>query len=282
MYGIIGTVPDLKFPLMHGIIRLHDGFLQIDEMRIPVNRGTPALIASAVKASEATGSDEIYAFLIGDTGRGEGSRELYKFLVQNITEFDFDVLTFHYIQPDVDWHNKVFLAVEKIKKRPLMIADAGFMYAAKMSGQAPSYDFFTPDIGELAFLADEEAPHPFYTRGFILHQNNNALDLIKRAYEYENAAKYLLVKGKKDYIVKDNKILSEVDTPSIEAMEAIGGTGDSLTGLLTVLSTNYELHDAATKAAKANRLAGYYAEVTPATQIIKLIEQIPRALSEAD
>jgi ADP-dependent NAD(P)H-hydrate dehydratase / NAD(P)H-hydrate epimerase len=62
------------------------------------------------------------------------------------------------------------------------------MYAAKMSGQAPSYDVFTPDMGELAFLADESAPHPFYTRGFILHEENRAPELIKRAYQHENAA----------------------------------------------------------------------------------------------
>jgi ADP-dependent NAD(P)H-hydrate dehydratase / NAD(P)H-hydrate epimerase len=52
-----------------------------------------------------------------------------------------------------------------MNRRPILIADAGFMYAAKMSGQAACYDFFTPDVGELAFLADEMAPHPFYTRG---------------------------------------------------------------------------------------------------------------------
>ena len=63
------------------------------------------------------------------------------------------------------------------------------MYAAKMSGQAASYDLFTPDAGELAFLADETAPHPFYTRGFILHENNKIPDLINRAYSHKNAAK---------------------------------------------------------------------------------------------
>ncbi|MFO7970579.1 MAG: sugar kinase, partial [Desulfobacterales bacterium] len=56
--------------------------------------------------------------------------------------------------------------------RPTLIADAGFMYAAKMSGLSEAYELFTPDAGELAFLADEEAPHPFYTRGFILHEEN--------------------------------------------------------------------------------------------------------------
>jgi hypothetical protein len=33
-------------------------------------------------------------------------------------------------------------------------------------------------------------------------------------------------------------------------------------------------------AAKANRLAGYYARPTPATQVIEIIRQIPRALEE--
>ena len=57
--------------------------------------------------------------------------------------------------------NRVLFAVEEMAKRPVLIADAGFMYAAKMSGQSSKYDLFTPDVGELAFLADEEAPHPF-------------------------------------------------------------------------------------------------------------------------
>ncbi|MEA2039117.1 MAG: hypothetical protein U9N82_04730 [Thermodesulfobacteriota bacterium] len=45
-----------------------------------------------------------------------------------------------------------------------------------------AYDLFTPDVGELAFLADEAAPHPFYASGFILHQEKRIPDLIKRAY----------------------------------------------------------------------------------------------------
>jgi hypothetical protein len=61
------------------------------------------------------------------------------------------------------------------------------MYVAKMSGQASQYDLFTL-MWELAFLADEEAPHPFYTRGFILHEDNPPPDLISRAYTFDNAA----------------------------------------------------------------------------------------------
>ena len=206
---------------------------------------------------------------------------LYQFLARQLREFEFQVLTFHYLQPDVDWHNKVLFAVEEMKQRPILIADAGFMYAAKMSGQAPCYDFFTPDVGELAFLADEIAPHPFYTRGFILHQDANVPDLIKRAYQHCNAATHLVVKGKSDYIVHKNKVVEKIDHPSFEAMEAIGGTGDTLTGLLTVLcGADFKPTNAAVLAAKANRWTGFYANPTPATQVSELIDKIPQALSK--
>ncbi len=86
-------------------------------------------------------------------------------------------------------------------RRPLLIADAGFMYAAKMSGQVAAYDCFTPDAGELAFPADDQAPHPFYTQGFILHQHDKIEALIDQAYRHDNAAAHLLVKGAADRVV---------------------------------------------------------------------------------
>jgi len=280
MLGIVGTVPDRQFPLIHGKTRWADGHIRINDRSISVNRGTPALLGAALKASECINGPEIYAFLVGDVGRGDGSRKLYRFLEQHLPNFDFQVLTFHYLQPDVDWHNKVLFAIETMRRRPILIADAGFMYAAKMSGQACSYDFFTPDVGELAFLADEQAPHPFYTRGFILHQNNKVTDLIRLAYRHRNAAAHLLVKGKLDYIVHENQVVETVDHPSFPAMEAIGGTGDSLTGLLTVLcGAGFKLTDAAVSAAKANRRTGRYVDLNPATQVSELIDKIPQALS---
>ena len=150
-----------------------------------------------------------------------------------------------------------------------------------MSGNALSYDLFTPDVGELAFLADETAPHPIYTRGFILHDDNKMPDLIAQAYVNNNAAQYLLVKGAKDYVSDKENILATIDNPMVESMEAIGGTGDTLTGIVSALiATGMAIKDAAIIAAKANRLAGYYASPTPATQVSEIVEQIPRALRE--
>lgn len=279
MLGVVGTVPDPRFPLTHGRVRLIGNHLCINDQRIPVNRGTPALLAAAIKASECINRPEIYAFIVGDIGKGDGSRALYQFLSNHLLEFDFQVLTFHYLQPDVDWHNKVLFAIESMNRRPILIADAGFMYAAKMSGQAPYYDFFTPDVGELAFLADEFAPHPFYTRGFILHQDDDAPTLIRRAYQHQNTARYLLVKGKIDFIVDEKRIVGIVDNPSFDAMEAIGGTGDTLTGLLTVLCSSHTPPSAAILAARSNRWAGYYSNPSPATQVVELIDVVPQALS---
>ncbi len=97
--------------------------------------------------------------LVGDCGTGKGSDEAYTWLSENLPSIaekaGLEGLTFHYFYPDLDGHNRVFMAFEDLKPKPMLVADAGFMYVAKMSGYATSYDLFAPDIGELAFLADE-------------------------------------------------------------------------------------------------------------------------------
>ena len=281
MLAVVGTIPDQNFPLIAGKVTLDGNRICIEGKKVDVNRGTPALLAAAYKAGEALGRPELFGHLVGDIGLGDGSKRLYEYLTENLEHLSFSAITFHYLQPDVDWHNRVLFALKKMAKRPALIADAGFMYAAKMSGQSQEYDLFTPDIGELAFLADETAPHPFYTRGFILHEENRVPDLIARAYEYNNASRSLLIKGEKDYLANRQGIQATVNGYMERAMEAIGGTGDTLTGIAAALiESGMEISNAAIVAAKANRLAGYYARPTPATQVIEIIRQIPGALEE--
>lgn len=285
MLAIVGTVPDPDFPLVEGEVGLQDGELVVDGRRVEVNRGTPALAAAAIKACEVLGAPAPFVYLVGDIGMGQGSRGLYEYLANVLRGTSFRSLTFHYLQPDVDGHNRVLFAVEEMAQRPLLIADAGFMYAAKMSGQAESFDLFTPDAGELAFLADEDAPHPFYTRGFILHEENRVPEQVSRAYKHGNAARLLLIKGAQDSVADRSGILKTVSHPSEEAMEAIGGTGDTLTGLVAALAQHglgngMDLEQAAVIAARVNRLAGSYARPTPATRILDIVDTIPRALEE--
>ena len=281
MLLIVGTVPEADFPLIEGEALLAGSNLTVAGRQISVNRGTPALLAAAATTLACLHQPSPYTCLAGDTGMGGGSRLLYEHLVQILPHRDFGVLCFHYLQPDVDWHNRVLFAVQDMHPRPLLIADAGFMYVAKMSGQAGEYDLFTPDAGELAFLADETAPHPFYTRGFILHGQNSVADLITRAYAHHNASRLLLVKGATDYLANSQGILATVAEPRIEALEAIGGTGDTLTGIAAALVANgLDLEAAALLAAKANRLAGSLAHPTPATQVAEIIQHIPQALAQ--
>lgn len=278
MLAIIGTVPEEDFPITFGKANLDNDFLVVDNKKILIQRGTTALIASACKIFEFLNKDFPYVYLVGDTGKGIGSRKLYEYFVKDIKKRSFQTLTFHYLMPDADWCNKILFAIEELKERPFLIADAGFMYAGKMSGNAKHFDLFTPDPGELAFLADEEAPHPFYTRGFLLQDENKVEELINRAYEHENAPKYLIVKGKADYIVKDGKVIEIVSEPVIEALEPIGGTGDSITGIVSALiDSGYEVQKACIFASKINRVAGKLANPDPSTQISEIIKLIPQA-----
>ena len=290
MLAVIGTVPDQDFSLATGRVDMTGNQLSINGKDILINRGTPALLGAMMTALKALSRSQDAAgdnienatgFIAGDIGLGNGSIKLYQYLVDNISHMDIDVIVFHYLQPDVDWHNKILFKLNDLKKKPIIIADAGFMYAAKMSGLASSYDLFTPDVGELAFLADEKAPHPFYTRGFILHENNKIPDLISRAYTHDNAPKHLLVKGSTDYVADKDGIMFSVNSPVVEAMEAMGGTGDTLTGIVTALiGTGMEIPKAAKIAAKINRLAGHFANPTPATQVYEIIKHIPTALEK--
>ena len=279
---IIGTVPDEGFPLLEGSCEYSNGALSVNGDKITVARGTPALMATATLAAQTLGIDPPTVLIAGDIGKGTGSVKVYSHLLNTLRDRSETLFVFHYLQPDLDWHNRIFLELEELPEKPLLIADAGYMYVAKMSGLAPSYDLFTPDIGELAFLADESAPHPFYTRGFLLQDESEAEELIKRAYEQENAARHLLVKGRCDHVASSEGILASICEPCIENMEPIGGTGDILTGLVAALiQSNMSIPDAAAIAAKANRLLGLFANPTPAFSVAELLPYLPRALEKA-
>ena len=135
--------------------------------------------------------------------------------------------------------------------------------------------------GELAFLADDKADHPAYTRGFICHLEGEVLNLIKRAYDNKNAAKYMCIKGSTDYVCHEGEILSNVNEPDIDILESIGGTGDTITGIASALIyQGISIDKATTQASKINRWAGKIANPTPATQIYEIIKQIPKALDK--
>lgn len=74
MFAIVGTVPDENFPLVSGEVSLQEDQICIGNLTAPVNRGTPALIAAAIKTGEVLGLPHPVGFLVGDIGTGKGSR----------------------------------------------------------------------------------------------------------------------------------------------------------------------------------------------------------------
>lgn len=292
---ICGTVPDDAFPLCMGTWKVEGNMLVPENVTVcgeeafvpsvPVERGTPALAAAAVLALEAMGGEPPSVLLAGDCGSSTGSGRLYVFLsswLQSPDSADLAGLTFHYLFPSVDGHNRILMALEERGRPvPALIADAGFMYAAKMSGYASRYDVFTPDAGELAFLADEKAPHPFYTRGFLLAGDRDVPELARLAWDHGDSARFLLVKGAVDMVVEEGRVCGRVEDPCLPFMEPVGGTGDLVTGLLTAFaSAGVPLKEACLLAARSARRTGELTNPTPATGIAAFMPFIGGGLAK--
>lgn len=277
---LAGTIPDHTLSLALGSASLSRSALIIDGRSFSVNRGTAAMIGAVCATADFFGDTAPECVVGGDIGTREGSREVYRHLIKHLPKAHADTLCLHYIIPDIGLHNQVLTAVRKMQAKPVMIADAGFMYVAKASGQASFYDIFLPDIGELAFLADEKASHPAYTRGFLTRLEVDPKELIKKAYAFGTSGRCLCVKGRTDYICLDGAMIDQIDKPLIEELEPIGGTGDTITGMTAgLVHHGYSIADACTAACRANRMAGLLARPTPATQIHEIIARIPDALS---
>ena len=163
-----------------------------------------------------------------------------------------------------------------------MIADAAAMYAAKAAGLAPSFDIFTPDLSEMAFLADPDAMHPAYVSRHLFESDASKIpELVAAAYRHKNAAKMLLVKGSTDYIASDGKIIETISQPEVPALEAIGGTGDTISGMVgAFIHGGLRALDAARVTFRANRTAGQVAGATPATRISEIIEALSRVFEK--
>jgi NAD(P)H-hydrate repair Nnr-like enzyme with NAD(P)H-hydrate dehydratase domain len=285
MLLLVGTVPSPGLPLIHGRVSYNDTLRLGTALEIPRGRlmhCTTAMMATAAVVCETLGLEAPYGVTAGCIGDGSGSRLLYRYLVEDARELGPDVLVLHYIVPQA---KLITDAVEEIlswKKRPFLIGDAGGMYAVKAAGLAPQFDLFTPDPGELAFLSDADALHPAYVRHFISEVDTTDMPrLIAQAYDHRDASKVLLVKGETDYIARNGDILTVIREPNIAAMEAIGGTGDTITGAVAALVyEGYEPVQASIVAARMNRIAGLLCNPTPATPIGDVIACIPEALKQ--
>ena len=282
MYLICGTVPKKDLPLTLGEVRFLGPVISLDGVEIPCTQGTAALISAACVTAGYLRLSPPRALLVGDDGTGKGSRVLYDHLIKNLSTLSPDVLLLHYMLPVMGLMKRVCETASKAKKKPFMIADAAAMYAAKAAGLAASFDVFTPDLSEMAFLADPDAMHPAYVSRHLFESDASKIpELVAAAYCHKNAAKMLMVKGSTDYIAEDGKIVGTISEPDVPTLEAIGGTGDTISGMAgAFIHGGFRPLDAARVTFRANRMAGQYAGATPATRIREIIEAFPRVFDE--
>lgn len=280
MLLVCGTIPQEDISMITGEARFDSEKLFIEDKEIPCTQGTAALISAACVTAKHFQSAPPRVILVGDTGRGKNSHALYDYLAKNIGQIAPDVLLMHYILPIMGLMKKVHAAAMKCSKKPVLMADASSMYAAKAGGLGPQFDVFTPDISEIAFLADPDAIHPAYISHHLFNTDaSRTPDLIAAACRQKSAAKLLIVKGSTDYIVEDGKIVCTVSDPDVPTLEAIGGTGDTISGMTgAMIDAGFGHAKAAVCAARANREAGRAIQATPATKIRSIIEAIPRVL----
>jgi NAD(P)H-hydrate repair Nnr-like enzyme with NAD(P)H-hydrate dehydratase domain len=275
MLLIAGTVPLEEVPLIKGAVHSTGDHILVEGCHIPCTQGTGVMLSAALAATNYLKLEAPYAILAGDIGEGEGSRAIYEYLIQNISELSPDVLALHYWLPNMSLTRQLCGAVDACRNRPLLIADAASMYSAKAAKVASSFDIFTPDATEIAFLADPYATHPAYINRHLFNADiTRTPSLVEDAYKHKGAAKLLLVKGAIDYIADESGVIATVDKPDIPALEAVGGTGDTITGLVAAfVYAGLKPHEAAIFAARSNRVAGEYAGVTPATKSKKIVNR---------
>jgi hypothetical protein len=260
-----GTMPIEGMPLVVGECRYEKGKFTVGEYVLEgkyVGLGTAAMASAATITCQALGIKPPYLVTHGDTGLGDGTVKILEYLTREINALKANVLTLHYLLPTKEPFINLVNAVDAANPRPFLIADAGALLNAKAIGMAKKFDLFTPDPGELSFLADRDAAHPAYVQHFIFKVDDVEIArLSKQAYDQGNAPRYLLV----------------------PALEPIGGTGDTITGIVSgLISSGMDPVKACLKAAQVNRYMGEIVRPTPATKIAQLIPAIAEALGRAN
>ena len=139
---LAGTVPSEDISLVAGTAEINDQWLTVGDKKFSLNRGTAAMIGAACAVASYFSARPSFCVIGGDIGRQTGSRLVYHHIRKNIAGMQVSVLCLHYIVPDIGLHNQVLTALGRLDRTPCLIADAGFMYAAKASGRADSYDLF--------------------------------------------------------------------------------------------------------------------------------------------
>jgi len=277
----VATYPVSDGPVLSGSVGIEaDRTLTIDGARIPASQGTSAMLGAACQVAAHLGVPAPHALVAGDVGRGEGTRAVYGRLIEVVERVRPTVIAFHYMQPIMALMRHAVERLAEIAPDAVLVADAGGMYAAKAAGLASRFELMTPDVGEVGFLADPTVTHPAYVAHYLFgNEGFDPVVLARQAHETGGAARVLLIKGVRDLVSKNGEVVEMVDEPCVPELEAIGGTGDTVTGLASAfLAAGFPTVDAARCACLANREAGRVMGATPAMHASDLVAVLPDVL----
>ncbi|MDO8880571.1 MAG: NAD(P)H-hydrate dehydratase [Coriobacteriia bacterium] len=280
---VIATYPVVEGPVLDGPVTLEaDGGIAIGGTRVPSSQGTSAMLGAATRVAAHLGTPAPHALVAGDIGRGDGTRHVYERLAEVATRIRPSVIAFHYMQPVMALMRRAVEQLAEVAPAALLVADAGGMYAAKAAGLASRFELMTPDVGELGFLADPDVTHPAYVSHYLFgNEGFDPIALAATAHATGGAARVLLIKGVRDHITLDGAIAEVVEEPCVPELEAIGGTGDTVTGLASAfLAAGFPTVDAARCACLANREAGRAMGATPAMHAEDLVAALPNVLGD--
>lgn len=278
---VVATYPVSGGPLVCGEAAFEShGELLVNGRTIPSSQGTSAMLGAATQVASYLGTPAPHALLAGDVGRGDGTRAVYRQLAETVAELQPSVIAFHYMQPIMALMASAVNVLASCAPDTLLVADAGGMYAAKAAGLASRFELMTPDAGEIGFLADPAVTHPAYVSHYLLGTSDfDPVALAARAHATGGSARVLIVKGARDYVVVEGTVVAEIDEPCVPELEAIGGTGDTLTGIVSALiAAGFRTVDAARCACLANREAGRMIGATPAMHASDLVAALPDVL----
>ena len=127
MLILSGTVPKQGLPLLVGEGRLTPDGLMVDGHVLEQNRGTAAMMTTVTVVCKEYNLRPPLCVVAGDIGTRDGSNKIYEYLIEHIAELNPLGITSHYIMPDIRKNNKLIKAIQHLKQKPVLIADAGFM-----------------------------------------------------------------------------------------------------------------------------------------------------------
>lgn len=277
---VVGTYPQAGGPLIFGraSFDVESKRTLIAGKPLQNAQGISALLGAACQVSQAIEGAEIFALLGGDIGKGDGTREVFKHFKETVRQLNPDIIVFHYMQPIMALMKGALAGLDELGSTALLVADAGGMYAAKAAGLAQRFELMTPDIGEIGFLAEKDVPHPAYVSHFLFgNEDFDPLKMACQAHDNDSASRVVLIKGATDTIVVDGELYATLSEPNVPILEAIGGTGDTLTGLCTgLMLSGGNTAALALEACSINRKAGLLAADKPSKQASDLIAFMTR------